>query len=353
MHELKKDNKSLWPVIEAGVDDIFAVELLPLTNAFEYDQSVLLDYLSLPGRGIGGSLVLRFAQLYESSEPSESVLSLAAATEVINAAILMIDDVADNSDFRKRQATPERCYAEHIQGHSEQNALHSRNQALQLGMMTVFIATHMTENATEKAELKAVANIQHGAFLVSAGQLLESRVAVDERYHDEAHILAVHANKTGHYSFESPMRTGLLLAQSSEIAQDQFAEIGQLLGLAFQLQDDINGVLGRPEVTGKPNTDDVQLGVYTFIYHELIRNATPKELDSIKPIYGNPQSTNEEIDVYRDLIRRYEIDEVVKARAEVCIDEADKKLDNYWQPSWNPMLRTYLKSVIAFFLCQL
>lgn len=343
---LKADNQRLWPIIEKQVQSIFTYDLLPISPAFADDLTILTDYLRVPGRGIGGSLVLKCAQLYTSHTPTQSELSLAAASEIMNAAILIFDDVADNADFRKRLPTPHRRYTQ-IDG--KLSTAQAKSQAMQLGMLTTLMATLLAEQAgTDMTCQPAIAELQHSALLVTAGQLLEARVASDPQYQSEEQILAVHAHKTGWYSFEGPMRIGLILAGASQYAQDYFGTIAQHLGMAFQLQDDVNGVLGDPSVTGKPNTDDVRLGLYTMLYHLTMQKCTQTERAAICTIYGKPRATQREIDIYRSVVRRHKVDTKLSKRAQQHIAQASTLLQQEWSPDYNPELRIYIESIIRF-----
>jgi geranylgeranyl diphosphate synthase type I len=50
---------------------------------------------------------------------------------------------------------------------------------------------------------------------------------------------------------------GAMLADVGEEQRQAFADFGWHLGLAFQIQDDILGIWGEPDVTGKPAGDDL------------------------------------------------------------------------------------------------
>ena len=52
---------------------------------------------------------------------------------------------------------------------------------------------------------------------------------------------------------------------------------GLPLGEAFQLRDDVLGVLGDPDVTGKPAGDDLREGKQTLLTALAMRNADPDQ----------------------------------------------------------------------------
>lgn len=343
MPELKTDNTYLWPHIEAGVYGQVTDDLLSVSESFEAEGQLLLDYLRLPGRGIGGSLVLRASQIYDPGEYSEPATRLAAATEVMNAAILIVDDVLDGSAFRKGQPTIHKSHE--LSGEPPAMA---RAQAMQLGMATVYIATRMAQTNMTEAELPAQQNLQRGSLFVTAGQMLETRLAHDTSLQDEQHILAVHAHKTGWYSFESPLRTGLALARADRQTTEQVAEIAQLLGLTFQLQDDVNGVMGDPEITGKPNTDDAELRLYTMLYHEAKQHVPADEFAPVAERYGSVDIRPEDHEAYRALVRKYGINTLLNTRAQECLVSAEAKIESLDYERINPQFIEYLQSIVSF-----
>lgn len=343
MDELKADNKYLWPHIEADISEVFDEDLLPISASFAVDKELLMDYLRVPGRGIGGSLVLRASQVYKPSEYSESATRLAAATEIMNAAILIVDDVVDGSPFRKSQPTIHESYES-----NGQSRLMARNQAMQLGVATMYMATRIAQSGMNESELAAQQNFQKGSMLVTAGQMLEAKLSHDTKIQDKEHVQAVHAHKTGHYSFEAPLRTGLLLAGASRKVIELSADIAQLLGSTFQLQDDVNGVLGDPEVTGKPNTDDAQLGLYTMLFHEAKQRIPAVEFAPVAARYGQPDMNAADHEAYRELVDKYGIDTLLNRRAQDCLTTAEAKLENLSRRPVSEEFVAYLGSIIDF-----
>jgi geranylgeranyl diphosphate synthase type II len=69
--------------------------------------------------------------------------------------------------------------------------------------------------------------------------------------------------KTGAYSFALPLQAGALLAGADRETVGRLGEAGRLLGVAFQLADDLLGVFGDPAQTGKSATSDLRSGKQT------------------------------------------------------------------------------------------
>ena len=64
--------------------------------------------------------------------------------------------------------------------------------------------------------------------------------------------------KTSAYSFSLPLQAGALLAGADEGTVARLGEAGRMLGVAFQLVDDLIGVFGDPRRTGKSATSDLR-----------------------------------------------------------------------------------------------
>src|SRR5690625_6293878 len=70
--------------------------------------------------------------------------------------------------------------------------------------------------------------------------------------------LTVVRHKSARYSVEHPLALGAALAGADDAALAALRRAGLPLGVAFQLRDDVLGVYGSPEVTGKPAGDDLR-----------------------------------------------------------------------------------------------
>ena len=69
--------------------------------------------------------------------------------------------------------------------------------------------------------------------------------------------------KTSAYSFALPLQAGAVLAGADDATVVRLGEAGRVLGIAFQLVDDLLGVFGDPARTGKSATSDLRAGKQT------------------------------------------------------------------------------------------
>ncbi|MEW5959967.1 MAG: polyprenyl synthetase family protein, partial [Chloroflexota bacterium] len=93
-------------------------------------------------------------------------------------------------------------------------------------------------------------------------------------------------------------------------------------GIAFQLQDDILGIVGDESKLGKPVGSDIREGKRTTITLKAFREAGPAQRDRLKGILGNPKATNDDINVAANLLRELGGIEYTQNLARGYLDEA-------------------------------
>ena len=101
-------------------------------------------------------------------------------------------------------------------------------------------------------------------------------------------------------------KTGALLGASSAIGAiaagadsttvAALGECGRLLGLAFQVQDDVLGIWGEATVTGKPVADDIRSRKKSFPIVYAMEHLPPDRRHALLRIYAVPESSDADVD---------------------------------------------------------
>ncbi len=102
---------------------------------------------------------------------------------------------------------------------------------------------------------------------VVVGQLSEMRAPTSSGRAPT--VEEVHARKTASYTVTGPLALGAVLAGADDARVAGLARFGRPLGIAFQLRDDLLGVFGDPNATGKPVWNDIRQGKRTALVAEL------------------------------------------------------------------------------------
>jgi geranylgeranyl diphosphate synthase type I len=162
----------------------------------------------------------------------------------------------------------------------------------------------------------------HGAFVrlqveVMAGQYLDVDAAA-RRSADPERALRIATLKSGRYSVARPLELGALLAGVAPTSTAGLLAVGDALGVAFQLRDDLLGVFGDPEVTGKPAGADLVEGKRTLLVAETLARLPGSERDAFDAAVGSPSLDADGVAALTATIGRSGARAAVEAR----IDEA-------------------------------
>lgn len=212
----------------------------------------------------------------EKIEDLDSVLSLALSLEVFHAAALVHDDIMDNSDTRRGKPAAHRAFeALHRErryaGDSHQFGTSS---ALLVGDLLLAWSDDLLTQALSVDVPLDVARATRTQFStmrqeVTLGQYLDIHEEAAWPHTPDAdrleRALRVVTYKSAKYSMEAPLLIGASMAGASVAQLEALADFGLPLGIAFQLRDDVLGVFGDSEVTGKPSGDDLREGKRTVL----------------------------------------------------------------------------------------
>lgn len=226
-----------------------AAELEQFREAFRktlYSDNPLLEQavehlLKAPGKQLRPLLVLLAARMV--GEVNEKVIRVALALEMLHTASLVHDDVVDESDRRR--------------GLPSVNALLSNQVAVLAGD---FVLSKALECAAETEDVRVVRYIAQLGQSLADGELLQLD-SQDSEVLSEAVYFDIIGRKTASL-FSLCARLGAMMAGGTEAEAERLAQYGKLIGICFQLRDDVFDY-GTAEV-GKPLGNDMKEGKLTL-----------------------------------------------------------------------------------------
>ena len=250
----------------------------------------------------------------KSAAEIPSVLLAATALEVFHAAALVHDDIMDNSDTRRgKPAAHRRFEALHRDANWLGGAApFGQSSALLLGDLLLGWSDELFSDGLQKLsnlEARIAARTEFNLMRteVTVGQYLdileESAWARQPETEQLARANRVIVYKSAKYSVEAPLAIGASLGGGSQSQVAALREFGLPLGVAFQLRDDMLGVFGDPEVTGKPSGDDLREGkrtVLVAIAREKLPSGARRLLDEL---LGDPEITDAQVEMLQNTIR--------------------------------------------------
>ena len=247
-------------------------------------------------------------------DPDHDAAAIRAASsmEIFQAAALLHDDVMDNSDLRRGRPTAHRAFATDHDRHGWNGdpARFGHAAAILAGDLClnwtdeVFATSGLPVDALERARPefdRMRTQLMGGQFLdMLEGARGWSDLGYEERVGRTRQVIRY---KSAKYSVEQPLLIG---ARAADAAPDTLASLslyGTSLGEAFQLRDDVLGVYGDPEHTGKPAGDDLREGKHTALIAHALELADGEGAELLAASLGDPDLDTPTVDACRKVIR--------------------------------------------------
>jgi geranylgeranyl diphosphate synthase type II len=214
---------------------------------------------------------------------------VAAAMELLHTAFVVHDDVIDGDRTRRGRPNVSGTFADRARraGGTPARAEHYGDVAgLLAGDLALAgaVRTVALSGASPGTVRRLLDLLERALRISAAGELADVRLSLTGGA-DLGEILTMEEHKTAVYSFELPLQAGAVLAGADEAVIARLGELGRLLGVAFQLRDDLDGVFGEEAVTGKPALSDLREGKCT----PLIAHArTTPWWPELAPYVGDP-----------------------------------------------------------------
>ena len=191
--------------------------------------------------------------------PDGAALRACAGMEFLQAFALLQDDVMDDSPVRRGRPA---AHIQFAQWHRDHGLSGSRDRfgaslATLLSDLCLVWAEQMMRDSGVPQDALSRAWPHYDAMRVelAIGQIAD--VANDAgAMPDLEDVLDIARRKSGNYTVRRPLEIGAAMAGRGDLI-DALGGYGHAVGEAFQLRDDILGVFGSPEVTGKPAGGDL------------------------------------------------------------------------------------------------
>ena len=224
----------------------------------EGPQKLIMEAMNYPvtvgGKRLRPMLMQETYRLFGGE--GDAIEPFMAAQEMIHTYSLVHDDLPamDNDEYRRGKKTTWVAYGEDM-------AILAGDCLLNYAFETALKAFGKGDSLKVADSLKILAG-KAGIYGMIGGQVVD--VMSEEKKIDMETLLFIHRNKTSAL-IQSSMMIGAVLAGASKEDVDKIEKIGEDIGLAFQIQDDILDVTSSLEVLGKPVGSDEKNEKTTYI----------------------------------------------------------------------------------------
>jgi geranylgeranyl diphosphate synthase type II len=231
-------------------------KLVPRVDAFPPSVHEAMRYsLFAGGKRVRPILALAAAEALGTK--TDNLLPLAGALELIHTYSLIHDDLPamDNDDYRRGMATCHKVYGEAIAILAGDGLL---NMAFEV------LSDQRRLKAVPAGRLIAIIreiSTASGVYGMVGGQVVD--MESEGRDVDFPTLEYIHTHKTGAL-IRASVRTGAIYARAGKRQYTALSHYGEMVGLAFQITDDILDITGKREETGKDVGSDIKKGKKTF-----------------------------------------------------------------------------------------
>lgn len=245
-------------------------------------NKIVDKYLETKGKQIRPIIVVLSAKFF-GAEVSDGVLCGAASVELLHNASLIHDDVIDETKQRRGHDTINNTWDNHI--------------AVLVGD---FFVSNALACAIRTNDFRVISTISELGKELSTGEIDQIDVAKHHSIDEQAYFSII--NKKTASLFQSCVKVGGYSVGASDTDIANLSKFVELLGLSFQIKDDIFDYF-KEDAIGKPTGNDLREGKVTLpLIYALSRTESPRH-GEMRRLADSDSLTTEQIETLIDFAK--------------------------------------------------
>ena len=241
-----------------------------------------LHYIRAGGKRLRPLMTVLAARIAGGSE--DVAIPAAAAIEVLHTFTLVHDDIIDRDEIRRGVPTVHKLWG--------------TDTAIVAGDILYAYAYRCLLKAVDLGVeygriVKAVEYLTEGAIRVAEGQMLDMLFSRRERVSVDEYIEMVERKTAA--LFVAAVSMGAVLGGGDEKLILKLRDAMRLAGIAFQIKDDILGLIGDEKTLGKPVLSDLREGKRTILVIYALQKLDDERKERLLKVLGNTQAPIEEL----------------------------------------------------------
>ena len=247
---------------------------------------------------------------------SSNAMIAASAVEMVHNFTLVHDDIMDNDEMRHGVPTVHKKFGMPIAILAGDVLFSKAFQIISESKLSPNANTHL------------ISRLAKACVDVCEGQLLDIKMADEKRIPTEREYITMIGKKTAAL-FDVSCAMGAICATNKSKDISNLSAFGRNLGIAFQITDDLIGVMGNPKVTKKPVGNDLREGKKSLPILMAIKLAKGNEKKIILKAFGNSKISKSDLNKAVEIIRSLGIEEKVRNQALKYAEKSEKSLTKY------------------------
>ena len=266
------------------------------------------------GKRLRPYMVIKSCQILKGKV--SNAMPAASAVEMVHNFTLVHDDIMDNDEIRHGVPTVHKKFGMPI--------------AILAGDVLFSKAFQVITDSklSSSATIQLVSRLAKACVDVCEGQLLDVKMAEERKIPSQAEYITMIGKKTAAL-FDVSCAMGAICATNKVKDISNLSSFGRNLGIAFQITDDLIGVMGDSKITKKPVGNDLREGKKSLPILMAIKLAKGNEKKIILKAFGNSKISRNDLNKAIDIIRSLGIEENVRKQALKYAEKAEKSLESY------------------------
>lgn len=236
---------------------------------------MIRDFTISGGKRIRPILVMSAHDLF--AEHNRNIAKAAASFEISQSYFLIQDDVMDQSSMRRGKSSFHIDAWRRFFNNDPELRRIADNISIIAGDMAESYSHQVLLESDFPAErlLEANSELSKVFETTGEGQLVDVMSPFMEEF-TATDLMRLHMWKTSNYTVAGPLRMGTILSGNTDY-MNEINSFGSLVGVAFQIQDDILGLFGDEKTVGKSAKSDVNEGKRTLLMLKALENGSTDE----------------------------------------------------------------------------
>ena len=248
---------------------------------------------------------------------AEDAAPVAAAVELLHNFSLIHDDIQDRSPNRRHRPTVWRVWGD--------------AQAINAGD-ALFAAAHLavlntrTDVVPAEKVVDLAAEFNRMTIAIVRGQVLDLAFEGRSDITPDDYLTMISGKTAAIVRYAA--WAGALVGGATPDDARNFADFGLALGIGFQIRDDLLGIWGSPEETGKEVADDIRRRKQTLPILRLRAAANAEDTAILDNLYRQERIDEEGVAVVLGLLGKYEIQRQILAEIDAAHEQASSALSD-------------------------
>lgn len=276
------------------------------------------------GKRLRPYLVLKSCQMLGGKQ--SDAISAASAVEMIHNFTLVHDDIMDNDEMRHGVTTTHKKFDIPL-------AILAGDVLYSKAYNTISSKSKLSSNYITQL----VSKLSKACIEICEGQVDDIKFAENKRIPTKKEYVKMIEKKTS-VLFEVSCAMGAICAKRKQKDVKNLSAFGRSLGIAFQITDDLIGIIGDSKITKKPVGNDIREGKKSLPIILAIKKARGQNRTKIMRVFGNSGASKQQINLAVNVIRSLGVEKEVRDIALKYAQRAEKSISSYTGSAKNEMV---------------